>query len=347
MTKEGEALADDGAAAAARAKAGPGAPPPRATVERPRAGELACSVLLWPCIVALPLALKDRYARVFPEAWYAYPQAGAYGGDALRNPTPSPLGLTLGLLAVLVGMVAVLAYQFARFHRLAPFKHAPISIQTSGAREYAFWEGVVVHLSNPEGFALLGSYLSGTWLLGLMPASYYSFEGGVQWRLVLAQLLMQDFVQFVMHRAEHAISPYLYRLSHKPHHRFTNPRLFDAFNGSVADTILMILVPLYTTAVCVRGVNVWSYMAFGSLYANWLTLIHSEARPAFRRARGARPSLGHTSARAPRPPLRARARARVRRLSPKRAACPPSRVTATVAARVGTRVPTDRLRHRG
>ena len=81
-----------------------------------------------------------------------------------------------------------------------------------------------------------------------------------------------------MHRAEHAISPYLYRLSHKPHHRFTNPRLFDAFNGSVADTILMILVPLYTTAVCVRGVNVWSYMAFGSLYANWLTLIHSEAR---------------------------------------------------------------------
>ena len=52
--------------------------------------------------------------------------------------------------------------------------------------------------------------------------------------------------------------------------------MFDAFNGSVTDTVLMILVPLYTTALCVRGVNVWSYMAFGSLYANWLTLIHSE-----------------------------------------------------------------------
>lgn len=46
--------------------------------------------------------------------------------------------------------------------------------------------------------------------------------------------------------------------------------------GSAADTFLMILVPLFTTANLVRGANVWSYMAFGSLYANWLTLIHSE-----------------------------------------------------------------------
>ena len=29
------------------------------------------------------------------------------------------------------------------------------------------------------------------------------------------------------------------------------------------------------TARCVDA-NVWSYMAFGSLYANWLTLIHAE-----------------------------------------------------------------------
>lgn len=41
------------------------------------------------------------------------------------------------------------------------------------------------------------------------------------------------------------------------------------------DTFLMILVPLVITARLVDA-NVWSYMAFGSLYANWLTLIHSE-----------------------------------------------------------------------
>jgi lathosterol oxidase len=78
----------------------------------------------------------------------------------------------------------------------------------------------------------------------------------------------------------------LYASSHKPHHRFTNPRLFDAFNGSAADTFLMILLPLFLTAHIVDA-NVWSYMAFGSLYANWLTLIHSEYHhpwePLFRR----------------------------------------------------------------
>ena len=37
----------------------------------------------------------------------------------------------------------------------------------------------------------------------------------------------------------------------------------------------MILVPLVLTARLVNA-NVWSYMVFGSLYANWLTLIHSE-----------------------------------------------------------------------
>merc|ERR1712023_567746 len=74
---------------------------------------------------------------------------------------------------------------------------------------------------------------------------------------------MQDFVQYMMHFAEHKVSPAVYQASHKPHHRFTNPRLFDAFNVSLTDTVLMIL-------------NVWTYMTFGSLYANWLTLIHSE-----------------------------------------------------------------------
>ena len=91
----------------------------------------------------------------------------------------------------------------------------------------------------------------------------------------MACLLVQDFVQYVMHVFEHKASPELYKMSHKPHHRFTNPKLFDAYNGSVADTVLMILIPLYVTANVVHC-NVWTYMAFGSLYANWLTLIHSE-----------------------------------------------------------------------
>merc|ERR1712070_1200980 len=108
-----------------------------------------------------------------------------------------------------------------------------------------------------------------------MPQSYYSFKGGIQWRLVFLQLLVQDCVQYFMHLIEHNASKELYRVSHKPHHRFTNPRLFDAFNGSLTDTALMIIAPFFVTAAVVRC-NVWSYMAFGSLYANWLVLIHSE-----------------------------------------------------------------------
>ena len=108
-----------------------------------------------------------------------------------------------------------------------------------------------------------------------MPSSYYSFTGGINWLHVFAQLLLQDFLQSLMHIFEHKINPYFYRISHKPHHRFTNPRLFDAFNGSFLDTLLMILFPLAVTARIIPA-NVWSYMAFGSLYANWLTLIHSE-----------------------------------------------------------------------
>lgn len=38
----------------------------------------------------------------------------------------------------------------------------------------------------------------------------------------------------------------------------------------------MILLPLYATANIVRDCNVWTYMVFGSMYANWLVLIHSE-----------------------------------------------------------------------
>merc|ERR1712238_589980 len=139
-----------------------------------------------------------------------------------------------------------------------------------------FYEGLVEHLSQPEGFVLLGIYLTATWMFKLMPLSYYSFDGNIQWVYVFACLVIQDGLQFVMHLLEHSVSKAFYNISHKPHHKFHNPRLFDAFNGSVADTVLMILLPLYVTANLMRYCNVWTYMAFGTMYANWLVLIHSE-----------------------------------------------------------------------
>ncbi|CAM9941852.1 unnamed protein product [Phaeothamnion confervicola] len=193
-------------------------------------------------------------------------------GAAEECAWPSPVGLFLGILAVVVGMFFVLVYHWLRWHGWLGVLRP---VQREGARNYSFWEGVAIHLAQPEGVLMLGGYLAGTWMFSLMPSSYYSFAGGVDWPAVAGQLLVQDALQYGMHCLEHKLSSALYRLSHKPHHRFTNPRLFDAFNGSPADTLLMILVPLFTTAHVVRC-NVWSYMAFGSLYANWLTLVHSE-----------------------------------------------------------------------
>ena len=223
---------------------------------------LTSTLILWPLILSVPLLLQHTYRDVFREDWYDYSRG------------PKPLGLCLGLLAVAVGQVFVLCYQYLRWTG-SKYTGRLVPVQPNEYRVYDYKEAAQEHLSQPEGFALIGGYLTVTWMLHLMPASYYSFEGGVEWGKVAACLLLQDLLQYGMHRAEHKVSKAFYRASHEPHHDFTNPRLFDAFNGSFADTLFMIVLPLFTTKSIVHC-NVWSYMAFGTLYANWLCLIHSE-----------------------------------------------------------------------
>lgn len=226
--------------------------------------------LVWPLMLALPLALTLagsplHYTRVFRPEWYEY-----------DGSNPKPLGLSLGIIAVAIGQFFVWIFFYLYKFGFLSGGGEPVSIQSKGSREYEFMEGLKTHVSQPEGFGLLASYLAVTWMFNLMPVSYYSFEGGIQWKETALCLVIQDGIQYVMHRLEHDLSAAFYQKSHKPHHRFLNPRLFDAFNGSVADTLCMIILPLFVTANIVRTANVWSYMAFGSSYASWLTLIHSE-----------------------------------------------------------------------
>lgn len=239
------------------------------------------SYLVWPCIILLPLVLtfNNMYKHVFPSEWYNDVPTDFWNNSKY----PSPLGLSLGLFAVVVGQFFMLGYFVLR--RGDGTSTNLTAIQKEGARPYDVMEGVVTHLAQPEGFVMLGGYLTIYWMSGFMPASYYSFSGGIIWKDVFAQLLFQDLVQYIMHVGEHEIDKLIFKnvgvktsiypSSHKPHHRFTNPRLFDAFNGSPTDTFLMILVPLFITAQLVHT-NVWTYMTFGSLYANWLSLIHAE-----------------------------------------------------------------------
>lgn len=243
-------------------------------IPRVSRGGLASSLiaLVWPLMWTVPLLLSNsssplHYQLVFPPEWY---QSGTTTANDARS-YPQPLGLLLGILAVAVGQVWVwiLFYVYRKWGN-------PKSIQSKGPVSYEYREGLQTHVSQPEGFGLLGGYLAGTWLLRLLPSSYYEFDGTIQWREVALCLVLQDGIQYTMHMLEHLVSPAFYQISHKPHHRFTNPRLFDAFNGSLLDTLCMINLPLFLTAHLVRTANVWTYMTFGSTYACWLTLIHSE-----------------------------------------------------------------------
>ena len=184
---------------------------------------------------------------------------------------PSPVGLSLGILAALAAQVALVCYHYARLRWGATSR---VQLQP---RPYDFWEGVTSHLGNPGGIVMMVVYLCASWMFDIMPCSYYSFEGGVRWWMVFAQITSQDLLMFLLHYFEHKgpLGPKFYQTSHKPHHRFVNPRLFDAFDGSVPDTFCMILIPLAVTAQLLPA-NVWEYMAFGASWSAWLCLIHSE-----------------------------------------------------------------------
>lgn len=78
-------------------------------------------------------------------------------------------------------------------------------------------------------------YLSLTWLAGLQPASYYDMTAPLNWSHVLVQFLVVDFFTYVDHVLEHSF-PWYYQRSHKNHHVFRQPKLYNAFNGSVPDT---------------------------------------------------------------------------------------------------------------
>lgn len=195
---------------------------------------------------------------------------------------PSPVGLTLGILTALAFQVLVIAYHYVRLRWCQTRR-----IQKD-PRPYAFLEGMRSHLANPGGIVMMVAYLCAYWMFDLMPCSYYSFEGGVRWWMVGAQIVSQDLLMFLFHYFEHKgpLGPDFYKASHKPHHRFVNPRLFDAFDGSVPDTFCMILMPLVITSRLLTA-NVWEYMLFGGSWSAWLCLIHSEVDhpwdPVFRR----------------------------------------------------------------
>jgi len=176
----------------------------------------------------------------------------------------------MGLLAVLVGQIVVFFY-----YAFMRFVIRPKSIQYRPPPDSTLVDDLWAHVSAPESFLIMIAYLSLTWMFSIMPASYYDLDASVNWLHVLIQFLVVDFWTFVDHLIEHNL-PALYKRSHKFHHVFKTPKIYNAFNGAIPDTITLILIPLVLTSQICRNVNCWSYMAFGSLYASIFTLIHCE-----------------------------------------------------------------------
>jgi hypothetical protein len=105
--------------------------------------------------------------------------------------------LFCGILAVIVGQIAVIAYHYWHVHYSSNSKIQKVKEEMDTRK--TFWEDCASHLMQPEGFFLLGGYLAGTWMFRLMPASYYTWEGGVNPLHVFMQLVVNDCFQTIMH----------------------------------------------------------------------------------------------------------------------------------------------------
>lgn len=197
-------------------------------------------------------------------------------------PFPNAVGLMTGITSVAIGQVLIILYHYVRSEVMFKNENATatsgkdntIQLKPIMYHPLGFFYEVKGHFARPEAFVMLGTYLSATWMLNLMPESYYDWDGAVDWKMVLLKLLFVDILTYSNHLTEHRV-PAIYKHGHKPHHKFKNPQIFDAFNGSNLDTLVLIVFPLFTGAQ-LFNLNNWSYVVFGTVYASYLMMIHSE-----------------------------------------------------------------------
>ena len=144
------------------------------------------SCFVWTSIISLPLILSynDLYLSIFPDDYY----------NTSIHKFPSSHGLILGISTVVIGHFFSLVY-FYIFRNI----YYPIEIQKIGASKYIFKDELISHLYRYEGFIIISFYLIITWILKILPLSYYSFYGGIIWIDVLSLLLLQDFIQYLIH----------------------------------------------------------------------------------------------------------------------------------------------------
>ena len=125
-------------------------------------------------------------------------------------------------------------------------------------------------VKTPTGIPLTVVFFGLLYLWQALPEEMYQF-GFFQPGRFIALLVSQDAVQYVLHRAEHA----LHLRSHAVHHAHRNPRARDAFDAGVVDAFVQLLFPLFVVLHAVRPSRCTA-VVFASLYALWLQFIHSD-----------------------------------------------------------------------
>ena len=125
------------------------------------------------------------------------------------------------------------------------------------------------HFGLVSGIPVITAYLFVTFQLGNMHPSYYKHHTLRPFQVIFALFVMDAFMYF-MHRMEHITKSSF----HQVHHKYSIPEWHNAYDASVIDTCVMILLPLHLTTHLFH-LSLSEYIWFGTLLSFWLTLIHS------------------------------------------------------------------------
>lgn len=126
-------------------------------------------------------------------------------------------------------------------------------------------------VSELRGIPLTLFVFSVLYTLGVLPETVRTQGGGLSATDVVSLLVLQDFLQYLVHVAEHKANC----ASHRIHHTRTHPKTADAFHAGLLDIALQLFSPLFVSIWCVRPTQE-SLTAFGALYALWLQWIHDD-----------------------------------------------------------------------
>ena len=121
-----------------------------------------------------------------------------------------------------------------------------------------------------EGILLILCFFVSFDNFDLFPTLFYNTEKKIQFLSIFQFLIFFDFLQYWIHRFEH-----WEKLDyHRFHHLFRIPSVKVAFVGHILDTILLVLVPLYT-CMLLFPMNMYSFIVSGSIFSNFFLYIHN------------------------------------------------------------------------